>query len=104
MAAAATGPVRVGGNVREPRVVRVVPPVFPKLALQARVTGTVVLEAIVNEKGLVEQIKVVSGHPLLVEAAIDAVKQWEYEPTQLDGVPTAVILTAEVTFQIQPVS
>ena len=97
-------PVRVGGVVREPHVTKLVPPIYPKLARQARVTGTVVLEAIVTVEGKVAEIKVVSGHPLLVQAAMDCVKQWEYEPTLLNGVPTAVILTAKVHFYTSPVS
>jgi protein TonB len=103
-AVAPAEPVRVGGLVREPRVAKLVPPIFPKLARQARVTGTVVLEAIVTAEGKVAEIKVVSGHPLLVQAAIDCVKQWEYEPTLLNGVPTPVILTAKVHFQTAPLS
>jgi protein TonB len=92
-------PVRVGGSVREPRPVRVVPPIYPALASKARVSGTVVLEATLTADGTVEEIRVVSGHPLLVEAAIAAVKQWQYEPTQLNGVPVPVILTAKVHFE-----
>ena len=84
-AVAPTEPVRVGGVVREPRVSKLVPPIYPKLARQARVAGTVVLEAIVTADGKVAEIKVISGHPLLVEAAINCVKQWEYEPTLLNG-------------------
>jgi periplasmic protein TonB len=103
-AAAPAEPVRVGGIVREPRVVKIVPPVYPKLARQARVSGTVVLEAIVTADGKVAQIKVISGHPLLLDAAINCVKQWEYEPTLLNGVPTPVILTAKVHFQTAPLS
>ncbi len=103
-AAAPAEPVRVGGMVREPRVAKLVPPIFPKLARQARITGTVVLEAIVTAEGKVAEIKVVSGHPLLVQAAIDCVKQWEYEPTLLNGVPTPIILTAKVHFQTAPLS
>jgi protein TonB len=90
--------------VREPQVAKLVPPVYPKLARQARVAGTVVLEAIVTAEGKVAEIKVVSGHPLLVQAAIDCVKQWEYEPTLLNGVPTPIILTAKVHFQAAPIS
>jgi protein TonB len=81
-----------------------VSPVYPKLARQARVQGTVVLEAIVTADGKVAEIKVISGHPLLVEAAINCVKLWEYEPTLLNGVPTPVILTAKVHFQTAPLS
>jgi protein TonB len=101
---APAGPVRVGGIVKEPRIVKLVPPVYPKMARQARITGTVVLEAIITGDGRVAEIKVVSGHPLLVEAAINCVKQWEYEPTELNGVPTPVILTAKVHFQNAPIS
>ena len=82
-AVAPAEPVRVGGMVREPRVAKLVPPIFPKLARQARITGTVVLEAIVTAEGKVAEIKVISGHPLLVQAAIDCVKQCEYEPTSV---------------------
>jgi periplasmic protein TonB len=103
-AATPVEPVRVGGVVREPRVAKLVPPIYPKLARQARVAGTVVLEAIVTADGKVAEIKVISGHPLLVDAAINCVKQWEYEPTLLNGVPTPVILTAKVHFQTAPLS
>jgi protein TonB len=61
------------------------------------------LEATLTSGGTVDEIRVISGHPLLVEAAIDAVKQWQYEPTLLNGVPMAVILTAKVHFD-RPVS
>jgi protein TonB len=82
----------------------VVPPIYPPLASKARVSGTVVLEATLTAQGVVDQIRVVSGHPLLTEAAIDAVKQWQYEPTLLNGVPVPVILTARVHFNSAPLS
>ncbi|HYR42864.1 MAG TPA: energy transducer TonB, partial [Terriglobia bacterium] len=97
-------PVRVGGSVKEPRVVKMVAPVFPPLASRAHVAGTVVLEAIVTVEGTVDRIRVVSGHPLLVQAAIDCVKRWQYEPTLLNGIATAVILTAKVNFHSAPIS
>jgi protein TonB len=97
--AAPAEPVRVGGVVKEPRVVKLVPPVYPKMASLARVSGTVALEAVVTVDGTVSEIRIISGHPLLVDAAIVAVKQWRYEPTLLNGVPTAVILTAKVHFE-----
>ena len=97
-------PVRVGGVVQEPRVLAMVPPVYPKLASTARVSGTVVLEATLTEQGTVEEIKVISGHPLLVEAAIAALKQWRYEPTFLNGIPVSVILTAKLHFMRSPLS
>jgi outer membrane biosynthesis protein TonB len=63
-----------------------------------------VLEATLREDGTVDAIRVVSGHPLLVHAAIDSVKQWRYEPTLLNGHPVAIVLTAIVTFEQRPVS
>lgn len=91
-------PIRVGGMVQEPKIVKLVPPVYPPLAQKARVSGTVILEATLTVDGTVEEIRVISGHPLLVNAAIDCVKQWKYEPTYLNGEPVAVILTAKVSF------
>src|SRR5215831_12126816 len=98
-AAAPVEPIRVGGVVKEPRPIKMVSPVYPPLASKARVSGTVVLEATLTAEGRVEEIKVISGHPLLVDAAIQCVKQWEYEPSYLNGIPIPVILTAKVHFQ-----
>ena len=103
-ASAPAGPVRVGGSVREPKPIKMVPPVYPVLASRARVSGTVVLEATLTAQGTVSEIRVISGHPLLIQAAIDCVKQWQYEPTLLNGVPVPVILTARVTFSRVPIS
>jgi len=103
-AAAPVEPVRVGGIVKEPQVIKMVPPAYPPLASRARVGGTVVLEATLTAQGTVEQIRVVSGHPLLIEAAINCVKQWQYEPTYLNGMPVPVILTAKVHFLKAPLS
>jgi protein TonB len=83
---------------------KLVPPVYPALAIKARVSGTVILEATLTEQGAVENIKVISGHPLLVQAAIDCVKQWVYEPTYLNGQPVSVVLTAKVLFRPGPTS
>jgi periplasmic protein TonB len=94
------GPVRVGGDVRAPKLLNIVQPRYPAEAKRARIEGTVVIEATVNEDGSVSRAKVISGHPLLVNAAIDAVQQWKYEPTSLNGKPVAVILTAKVTFAL----
>ena len=80
------------------------PPVYPSLALKARVSGVVVLEATLTAQGTVEQIKVISGHPLLTDAAIKCVSQWQYEPTYLNGVAIPVILTAKVRFEQAPLS
>ena len=67
-------------------------------------SGTVVLEATLTAQGTVEEIRVISGHPLLVEAAIECVKKWQYEPTYLNGDAVPVILTAKVHFLKAPIS
>jgi len=102
--AAATVPIRIGGVVKEPQVIKMVPPMYPPLASRARVSGSVVLEATLTAEGTVEQIRVISGHPLLIEAAIECVRQWQYEPTYLNGIPVPVILTAKVHFNKAPIS
>ena len=73
-------------------------PLYPALARQARIQGNVVLHAIIDKDGRVGQLEVVSGHPLLVQSALDAVKQWRYQPTQLNGDPVEVDTTITVTF------
>jgi len=104
-AAAPVEPVRVGGIVKEPRPIKVVPPVYPPLASKARISGTVLLEATLTAQGTVEEIKVISGHPLLVDAAIRCLRQWQYEPTYLNGAAVPVILTARIHFvQAAPIS
>jgi len=92
--------VRIGGNVRPPRLVREVRPLYPPLARQARIQGVVKINAIVSRDGTVQSLETVSGHPLLVNAALDAVRQWLYEPTQLNGEPVEVILVVDVNFRL----
>src|ERR1019366_2815858 len=87
-----TAPVRIkqGGNVTAASIINQTKPVYPPLARQARIQGSVILHAIIDKDGRVAQLEVVSGHPLLVQAALDAVKQWLYKPTQLNGDPVEV--------------
>jgi len=73
-------------------------PVYPALAIQARIQGNVVLHAIIDKDSKVAQLELMSGHPLLVQAALDAVKQWRYRPTLLNGDPVEVDTTITVTF------
>jgi protein TonB len=94
-------PIRVGGNVRAPRLLKRVDPVYPVLAKASRISGTVKLEAILTEQGRVSDLKLVSGHPLLIDAAMSAALQWEYEPTYLNDVPARVILYITVNFTLQ---
>jgi protein TonB len=92
--------VRVGGGIRPPAKTRDAVPVYPTIAQAARVEGTVILEALLDERGRVQNLKVLRSYPLLDQAAIDAVRQWEYTPTLLNGVPVSVIMTVTVTFKL----
>jgi protein TonB len=76
-------------------------PVYPQIAQQTRVQGVIVMEAIISKEGSIESLRTVSGHPLLFQAAIDAVKQWKYRPATLNGEPVDVITTITVTFTLQ---
>ena len=90
--------VRVGGHVEAPRKVRHVDPLYPELARRAGVTGTVILECVIDRGGRVDRVVVLRGHPLLDAAAVDAVRQWTYRPTLLNGVPVEVVMTVTVRF------
>jgi len=92
--------VTVGGNVQAARLVNRVQPVYPPLAKQTRISGTVKLHAIIGKDGTVQQLQVVSGHPLLVQSALDAVKQWRYQPTLLNGDPVEVETEIDVIFSL----
>ena len=93
-------PVRVGGRVKEPKLVRRVEPTYPPLAMQTRMQGTVIVDAVIDEHGDVTEVKVVSGPPLLIQAALDAVRRWKYEPTYLNEQPVAVQLNVTVAFKL----
>lgn len=93
-------PVRIGGSIPEPRKLRNVNPVYPPDALQARLQGVVVLECTIDTAGKVTEVRTLRGVPLLTEAAVAAVKQWEYTPTLLNGVPVPVIMTVTVNFKL----
>ena len=93
--------VRVGGDIREPVKVRDVAPAYPPLAVAARVQGAVVLQCVITTEGRVSEVVVVSGHPLLDDAAVAAVRRWRYRPTLLNGEPVSVILTVTVTFSLR---
>ena len=83
---------------RTPDLIRQVRPRYPPLARQARIQGTVILEAIISKQGSVENLRVVKGHPLLIQRALEAVKQWRYKPTVLNGVPVEAITRITVNF------
>ncbi len=90
----------MGGNVQQANLIRQVKPPYPHLAKQARIQGAVVLEAVISKQGGVENLRVISGHPLLIQAALDAVKQWKYKPTLLNGEPVEVVTTVTVNFNL----
>jgi protein TonB len=92
--------IRQGGNVTAAKLMNKVQPQYPPLARQTRISGTVRLHAIIGKNGAVEQLEVMSGHPLLVQAALDAVRQWKYQATTLNGEPVEVDTTIDVIFSL----
>ena len=94
------GRLTVGGNVQQSKLVQQPRPVYPPLAKQARISGVVKLAVVLARDGSVQDIKVISGHPLLVAAAIDAVKNWVYQPTLLNGQPVEVATQIDVNFTL----
>ena len=91
----------MGGNIRPPTKTRHVAPTYPPIAQSARVQGIVIIEATIGPNGKVQEAKVLRSIPLLDQAALDAVKQWEFTPTLLNGVPVPVIMTVTVQFTLQ---
>lgn len=97
----APGALRVGGQIRTPTKIRDVRPVYPPIAQSARVSGMVIAEILVGADGTVQDARVLRSIPLLDQAALDAVRQWQFTPTLLNGVPTPVIMTVTVNFTLQ---
>jgi TonB family protein len=93
-------PICVPPGIQQKRLIYNVRPVYPKLAKQAHIQGTVKLAALIDDTGTVERLKLISGHPFLVKAAFDAVKQWLYQPAMYNGVPVAVVTIIEVSFSM----
>ena len=91
--------VRVGGRIMEPKKLKDVAPVYPPIAQSAGVTGVVTIEATIGADGKVVDAVVVRSIPLLDQAALDAVRQWEYIPTLLNGVPVPIVMTVTITFK-----
>lgn len=94
------GPLRIGGVVAEANIIHRVQPVYPPLAKSARVQGAVEFTAVISKEGHVEKLQLVRGHPLLVNAARDAILQWQYRPTLLNGQPVEVMTTITVNFTL----
>jgi TonB family protein len=91
-------PVRVGGKILPPRLVSSVLPVYPQIAQQAGVTGTVVIETTIDKEGRVVKTKVISGPELLRQAAVSALRQWKYEPSKLNGQPISIEIVVSIQF------
>jgi TonB family protein len=98
------GPVRVGGGVPAPIQLRKVNPLYPEIARSARVQGVVIVELSLDTQGLVTDARILRSIPLLDRAALDAVRQWQYAPTLLNGVPVPIVLTATVPFTLAEVT
>ena len=96
----ARDPVRVGGDLKAPALIERVEPEYPPLAVRAQVQGVVILEAVVDPQGRVEDVRVLRSIPLLDNAAIAAVRQWRYSPLLLNGEPERFVLTVTVSFSV----
>lgn len=92
--------IRVGGQVEAARAIFRPTPEYPPLAKMARIQGTVRLEAVISKDGTIQDLKVLSGHPLLVKSAMEAVQRWRYQPTLLNGDPVEVVTEIDVNFTL----
>jgi TonB family protein len=95
------GAVRAVGDIKPPRLIKVVDPIYPEKARQAQVEGVVILEAKTDEKGNVEDARILRSIPVLDQAAIDSVKQWKYEPMVINGKPRKILFTVTVRFMLK---
>ena len=96
-----TKPLPIGGNIKEPSKTHHVRPVYPAIALNAKISGIVIIEATIGRDGTVIETKVLRSVPLLDQAALDAVRQWRFTPTLLNGVPVPVVMTVTVNFELR---
>ncbi len=92
--------IHLGGRVKMARLLHRVEPEYPVIARQMRVSGVVEIEGVIGVDGRMREVRLVSGHPLLARAALEAVRQWIYEPTTLNGVPVEVVAPITVTFRL----
>ena len=93
-------PVRVGGSVKTPRLLVRVPPDYPAMAASAQMEGRVILEATVDEEGSVDDVRVLRSHAIFDDAAVEALKQWRYEPLVFNGRPVPFVLTVTLSFNL----
>jgi periplasmic protein TonB len=93
--------MRIGGTLKPPVKLKDVKPVYPADAMAAKVSGVIILEAVINTSGQVVKARVLRGDPMLDQAAVDAVERWEFTPTLLNGVPTPIVMTVTVNFRVE---
>lgn len=98
---APAAPVVIGGDVKPAQLLKAVPPVYPQIARAQRIAGSVRIDALIDATGKVTTMKVLSGPPLLHQAAMESLRQWKYQPAQLDGNPTSMHLTVTIQFRLQ---
>jgi protein TonB len=94
------GPLVVGGRVQSAKLIVHPDPIYPQIAKTARISGKVILQAVIGENGHIQELTVVTGHPMLQQAALQAVRQWVYQPTMLNEQPVKVSTTIEVNFTL----
>jgi protein TonB len=94
-------PVRAIGEIKPPRLIKRVEPDYPEIARQARVEGVVIVETTTDIYGRVKDVKILRSIPLLDQAAVDAVRQWMYEPMIINGRPRGVIFVVTVRFSLK---
>jgi protein TonB len=94
-------PIRQGGDIRPPKKTRHVAPIYPPIALANKVDGVVILEVVIAENGRVQDVRVLRSRPLLDQAALDAVRQWQFTPTLLNGEPVPIVMTVTVSFELK---
>lgn len=95
------GPLRIGGTIGPPRKIKDVKPSYPQIAVFQQARGTIVIDITIGTDGKVQDARIVQSVPLLDQAALEAVRQWEYEPTRVDGFLVTVVMTVIVNFSIQ---
>lgn len=99
-AQAAVAPVHVGGTIKQPKLIRSVMPVYPFAAREANVQGDVVVDTRIGPNGSVASMNVISGPTMLRQAALDALRHWKYQPSELDGKPVAVQMLVTIRFRL----
>jgi periplasmic protein TonB len=92
--------IQVGGQVEAAKILNEVQPKYPRIAAEARITGVVRLKAVISKDGHIQDLALISGHPMLVQAAMNAVRQWTYQPTELNGKKVEIDTEIDVTFTL----